>query len=206
MSKSGSGPAVTVGRMTTTHQIVPVLSDLADVLDQIPADKDGDPTPCTAYDLAALRQHIVGWATTFADAYAGDGTCGDPEQVTVKGTGAQQVRDAAGRFGDVDPWTAPGQMSIGGSGMPMELALSMILWEYQVHGWDVAAAAGRPWSPDRDGLAASLGFAPGMLTPEFQGPGKSFGPRVPIADSAPELDRLLGLSGRDPSWRPAAGR
>jgi hypothetical protein len=34
--------------------------------------------------------------------------------------------------------------------------------------------------------------------------GTLFGPIVEVPDDAPALDRLLGLTGRDPSWRPAA--
>jgi quinol monooxygenase YgiN len=82
--------------------------------------------------------------------------------------------------------------------MPGELALGMILWEYQVHGWDLATALDRAWVPDPAGVEASLAFAPMMLTDEYQGEGKTFGPRVPVAADAPALDRLLGLSGRDP--------
>ncbi len=78
----------------------------------------------------------------------------------------------------------------------------MILWEYQVHGWDLAAATGQPWRPDHACLESSLAFAPAMLTPDFQGEGKSFAPAVAVPADAPPLERLLGLSGRSPSWRP----
>ena len=90
--------------------------------------------------------------------------------------------------------------------MPGEMALSMILWEYQVHGWDLARATGQPWSPPAEAAEESLEFAPGMLTPDYQGDGKAFAPRVPVPASAPALDRLLGLSGRDPGWWPAHSR
>lgn len=44
-----------------------------------------------------------------------------------------------------------------------------------------------------------------MLTPDYQGPGKSFADPVPVPDDAPAFDRLLGLSGRYPDWpRPTA--
>jgi hypothetical protein len=39
-----------------------------------------------------------------------------------------------------------------------------------------------------------------MLTPDYQGEGKTFGPRVAVPDDASAFDRLLGLSGRDPKW------
>ena len=87
--------------------------------------------------------------------------------------------------------------------MPGELALGMILWEYQMHGWDLARATGQAFAPPPAAAAESLGFAPNMLTEDYQGEGKAFAPAVDVPASAPPLDRLLGLSGRDPAWRPA---
>jgi uncharacterized protein (TIGR03086 family) len=86
--------------------------------------------------------------------------------------------------------------------MPGDMALSMILWEYQVHGWDLARATGQPWSVPAAAAEESLAFAPAMLTDDYQGEGKPFGKPVPVPDSAAPLDRLLGLSGRDPGWVP----
>jgi hypothetical protein len=62
--------------------------------------------------------------------------------------------------------------------MPGELALGKILWEYQMHGWDLAR--------------------------DSQGPGKLFADRVEVDAAAPPLDRLLARSGRDPRWQPEA--
>jgi hypothetical protein len=56
--------------------------------------------------------------------------------------------------------------------MPGDLALGMILWEYQVHVWDLAVATGQPWTPPADATEVSLVFAPGMLTEDYQGEGK----------------------------------
>lgn len=41
-----------------------------------------------------------------------------------------------------------------------------------------------------------------MLTDEYRGEGKDFGPAVPVPEDAPALDRLLGFSGRDRGGRP----
>jgi uncharacterized protein (TIGR03086 family) len=94
-------------------------------------------------------------------------------------------------------------MYLGESAMPGELALGMILWEYQMHGWDLARATGQPWASPEAAAQESLGFAPNMLSPEYQGEGKAFAPAVSVPGTAPALDRLLGLSGRDPAWKPA---
>jgi hypothetical protein len=47
----------------------------------------------------------------------------------------------------------------------------------------------------------SLAFAPTMLTDDYQGEGKAFAKPVAVPGTAPALDRLVGLSSRDPHWR-----
>ncbi len=69
--------------------------------------------------------------------------------------------------------------------MPGEMALGMILWEYQVHGWDLARATGQPWNPPAAAAEESLGFAPAMLTPDDQGAGKPFADAVAVPEDAP---------------------
>ena len=69
----------------------------------------------------------------------------------------------------------------------------------------------RSWTAERlqgvlaaeDGVLASLEFAPRMLTPDHQGDGKSFAPRVAVPADASALEPILRLPGRDPHWRAA---
>lgn len=186
----------------THDQLHAVLSDLVDLLDQIPASMDDRPTPCHEYDIATLRQHVLGWLTAFTDGYASsDNCCSDPTSVVVDGTGADQVRALRDRLAQVLPRAADDPLVIGDSSMPGQLALSMMLWEYQVHGWDLARATDLPWDPDEDGVRESLAFAPGMLTPDHQGEGKTFGPQVTVDADASPLQHLVALSGRRPDWQ-----
>ena len=183
---------------TRTH-LHAVLTDLADLVGTVRDDQWRAPTPCTEFDVTALVDHVTGWSTTFAAGYA------DPQGRAPSGpTAVEGDRDAAIRVAAdrIDAALAGGAadrpLSLGDAAMPGEMALSMILWEYQVHGWDLATALGRPWGPDEEGLEASLEFAPMMLTDDYQGEGKPFAPRVPVADDAPAMDRLVAISGRAP--------
>ncbi|HEY2207435.1 MAG TPA: TIGR03086 family metal-binding protein [Pseudonocardia sp.] len=192
---------------STRDHLGAVLQDLAELVDGIDDGRLADPTPCTEYDVAALREHVLGWLTTFAAGFAdpdGRAPRADLSGYRAPADPAAAVRAAADQLDRaLRDGAADRPLWLGEASMPGELALSMILWEYQMHGWDLAAALGRPWDPP--GVAESLEFAPGMLSDDYQGEGKPFGPRVAVPDDAPPLDRLLGFSGRDPHWKSPAG-
>ena len=90
----------------------------------------------------------------------------------------------------------------GGVDLPAEAAGLVALDELVVHGWDVARASGQPYDCDPELLEVVHGFVA-----QFSAPGQEaqreglFGPVVAVPDDAPLLDRVLGLSGRDPSWK-----
>ena len=184
-----------------------VLTELAPVVGGVTDDQLHDPTPCTEYDVGQLREHMLGWLTIFAAGFAdpaGQAPLASTDGYQVPADPAAGVRAAASTISQaIRAGAASRPLRLGDSGMPGEMALSMILWEYQVHGWDLARATRQPWSPPPAAAEESLGFAPGMLTSDYQGEGKAFAPRVPVPDTAAPLDRLLGLSGRDPGWTPA---
>jgi uncharacterized protein (TIGR03086 family) len=194
--------------LRTADLLHPVLLELGDVVGGIDEDQLLAPTPCNEWDVQTLRDHVLAWVVTFADGY------NDPDgQAPVEQTRDYQapddpaaaVRDAADRLDSaIRAGAGERPFKIGESGMPGDMALSMVLWEYLVHGADLAMATGQPWQPSDEAAEAALDFAPGMLTDDYQGEGKPFAPRVDVPAQDPPMDRLLGLSGRDPSWTPPA--
>jgi uncharacterized protein (TIGR03086 family) len=89
----------------------------------------------------------------------------------------------------------------GGMEFPAEVVAVVAIEELVVHGWDLARATGRELDPDAADLAVAVGFLEQLAG---GGPSGAFGAPVPTDDSAPALDRAVGLSGRDPGWSPPA--
>ena len=77
----------------------------------------------------------------------------------------------------------------------------MALDELVVHGWDVARASGQDFACDEASLEAVHGFVS-----QFSGPGQEaareglFGPEVAVPEAAPLVDRVIGMTGRQPGW------
>jgi len=191
---------MTTSGNTSAELLDAVLADLARVVGAITDDQLHDPTPCTDYDVGQLRGHVLGWLTNFADPH-GQAPLATVQEHHATAEPAAEVRAAGGLLAQaIRGGAASRPLKLGDAAMPGEMALGMILWEYQVHGWDLARATGQPWNPSAAAAEESLGFAPAMLTPDYQGAGKPFADAVAVPEDAPPLERLLGLSGRHPNW------
>ena len=165
------------------------------------------PTPCAAYDIRALLNHLLFWgpgltaaahqqpaappvaAETDVDLVVGDWPVAFDTLVT----------DMVAAWSDPSAWV--GMTSMGGSGgLPAAMVGGMAVGELVVHGWDLGRALGRSPEWDRELLA--------FLHPEVSAVAETgrqmgvFGPEVAVAETAPTLDRILGVTGRDPAWTP----
>lgn len=91
----------------------------------------------------------------------------------------------------------------GGRGaLPGEVAGLVALDELVVHGWDVAQASGQAYDVDEASLVAVETFVVSFSAPDRAAPRAGvFGPVVETPAGAPLLDRVIGLTGRDPAWR-----
>ena len=90
--------------------------------------------------------------------------------------------------------------------MPAQAAGLAGVDELVIHGWDIAVATEQSVPLDDPALLPAMeaahGFAREVVDSSPEGTPGLFGPPIPVADDAPLADTLLGLTGRDPSWRP----
>ncbi|MGJ3509099.1 TIGR03086 family metal-binding protein [Enemella sp. A6] len=149
-----------------------------------------------------MTDHVVGWLESFAAGYASEtGECPELGSGEVpRAEAGDRITAAADRLdAALAHGAAERPLSIGGGAMPGDMALSMILAEYIVHGWDLARATGQPWHPDPGAVTASYEFLQGMVTPEYRGPDGMFGDEVAVSETADELTKLIGFTGRNPN-------
>lgn len=93
-----------------------------------------------------------------------------------------------------------GMTRAGGVDLPGGLAGVIALDEVIVHAWDIAAASGQPYRCESELVAAAMEFVRPAVEHNPEGTPGLFGPPVEVAEDAPLLDRLIGLTGRDPAW------
>jgi len=194
----------------TLLDLEPATRRMADLISGVPDALLGAPTPCPAYTLGDLLDHVGGLTLAFTaaatkefDDASSPGPSGDATRLGHDWR-ARIPRDLAAlaeAWRDPAAWT--GTTQAGGLELPGEVAGMVALDELVVHGWDVARASGQAFDPDRPSLDAVHSFVA-----QFSGPGQEaareglFGPVVEVPGDAPLLDRVIGLTGRDPAWSP----
>ena len=195
----------------TSVDIEPAAQRMADLVRGVPDQMLDAPTPCPAYNLGDLLDHVGGAALAFTGAArkeTGDATSQGPSgDASRLGDDWQEriPRDVAALS---DAWRDPeawdGMTKAGGVDLPGGVAGLVALDELVIHGWDIARASGQRYEPDRESLEAVHGFVS-----QFSETGQEaaraglFGPVVDVPDDAPMLDRVIGLTGRDPDWSPS---
>src|SRR5262252_4290538 len=150
----------------------PPARRLAGLVARIPDDDLTLPTPCPAYALGDLIEHVGGLAIAFAAA-------------------AGKERDART---DQPP---PGDVARLGADWRERIPRD--LEALGVHGWDVARATKQPYTCEPDVLEAARQFLEMFASPDApSGPEVAFGPATVLLPEAPLLDRVVALAGRDP--------
>ena len=157
-------------------------------------------TPCSAWDARALVEHVIGFH----------------EFLLLRPLALHASRPREGpaarwratvtaiRRAHADPAAlrVPAAYFDGSQRRPLDV-LDALAADTLVHTWDLARAVGGSDRLDRALCERAYGDAVGAGT--ARGASGLFATPIPVPDDADFQDRLLGLLGRDPAWRPAAG-
>jgi len=192
--------------------LTPAARRLADLVSRVRDDELSGPTPCPAYTLGDLIEHVGGLALAFRAAAEKDTASpyvnGTPSGDASRLQGDWRERISADLAALARAWAKPdawtGMTRIAQQDAPAEMVGVTVADELVVHGWDVARATGQPYSAEPELLGAAQTFLGFFASPDAPaGPEVPFGPSRPVADDSAPLDRVLALAGRDPAW--AAG-
>ncbi|MEO3890343.1 TIGR03086 family metal-binding protein [Nonomuraea sp. B5E05] len=166
---------------------------MSKLVTEIGEDEFALPTPCADYDVKALINHLE-WGASLFESLAQDGEFLPQKEYT--GDFPDRVERMLAVWARPESWEGVSQ----GMGLPKSVLAHMALTDLVAHGWDLARATGRIYEVEEETAAALLAFAQ-QMAPTGRERG-AFGEEVPVPESAPALDRFLGVIGRDPAWKP----
>ncbi len=189
---------------TMTVDLGAAADEVARVVAGIRDDQLGNPTPCEEMPVAAMLDHMLGLTSAFRRAAEKAPLQGAPSASADQLADDWRTRLPAQLSALAEAWRAPsaweGMASAGGVEMPAPAMAVVALDELVIHGWDLAVSTGQPYSVSDADAEACMAFA-GAVGESAEERLGLYGPRVPVPADAPPLDRLLGLTGRDPAWR-----
>jgi uncharacterized protein (TIGR03086 family) len=193
--------------MVENIDLEPAVATLSQVVARVRDDQLARSTPCAASTVGDLLDHVDGLALAFTAAATKTAIEGAPSADASR-LGQdwrtripQRLAALARAWRDEAAWV--GMTRAGGVDLPAEVAGVVALNEVIVHGWDIATSTGQPYACEPHLVEAARGFVQASVAQYPDGSPGLFGPPVPVPEDAPPLDRLIGLTGRDPAWAPA---
>jgi uncharacterized protein (TIGR03086 family) len=161
------------------------------VLRHVTDDDLSRPTPCAAYTVSDVGQHLVRSMALLASA-AG-------EEVASPAADTLEAAVAANAEAVLAAWRRrglDGTVAVGRSTYPAGLAVEIIPLELLVHGWDIAWATGQDIAVPPEVADHVLQRARELITDDKRGRG--FAAEVAPGPDASLLDRLIAFTGRTP--------
>lgn len=156
------------------------------------------PSQCDGWDIKTMLNHAFGAGWMFTLVNQGQ-AIGEDSGDVVGSDAALACRELAAA--NIAAWKIDGALdgdrTYPFGSFPAPGALLINVGEIAVHAWDLAKSTGQDASID-PGVAAMLWeFYNGLPLEAFREHG-AFGPVVPVPESAPVADRVLGLLGFQP--------
>ena len=192
--------------MTSTSeplaQLARALDQTGTVIARVRPEQAQLPTPCRAWDVRALINHVVHDVQMFAATVGGSARPQqDSDVIGDDWAGAYHVASDAllavwRREGALDE-----MVKLPFGTVPATWRVGQQIADLAVHAWDIAKATGQPTELDPELGQLALVWARENLQPQFrgeEGSGQAFGLEVPVPEDTPLYDRLAAFFGRNP--------
>jgi uncharacterized protein (TIGR03086 family) len=179
-----------------------------EVASHVTLDDLGRSTPCEGWTIADLLTHMITQHHGFAAAAEGNGADpavwvdhplqGDPavayaaaSELVIAAFADPDVLQRSFRLPEISPTLD----------FPAAQAISFHFVDYVAHGWDLAKSLGRALDLEPTLLDAAYAIATRVPTGEARlVPGAAFRPVVEPPEGAGQLERIVALLGRSPTW------
>ncbi|MEU5053100.1 TIGR03086 family metal-binding protein [Streptomyces sp. NPDC021096] len=189
---------------TTAFDPRPLLdratAQLSALIHAMPADRLGDPTPCTEFDVRALLAHLVlGAHDGAAIGESGDVVWGRPPTDIADDGWGRAYEEARARLaaGWADDATLERVVDLPWGKLPGRAYLtSGMVLETVTHTWDLSEALGHPLPLDQELAEPVLEWARRFLPAERRGGGVPFEPVRPAPEGADAYTALAAWLGR----------
>jgi uncharacterized protein (TIGR03086 family) len=182
------------GPMTGVQQLEQVAPLLGALVSNITDADLGRPTPCAAFDVAGVLEHMIAGASAFAPGFRGDGSAPQPPtqgSVFDRWNAAMAtLMESVHTDGAADNKISSPFGEVTGAYFARYVALDGI-----THAWDLAVATGQPLDPPAALVAEIDAFARELLGPELRDGDTFAAATEPPADATP-LERLVAFTGR----------
>lgn len=145
------------------------------------------PSPCSDWDARGVLEHVIGFHEVLVLRPLGVKVQRPKDDVPARWSVTQTALFAA--LSDEDA----------SAGLNLDRLLPALTTDVVVHTWDLGRATGREPELDEDLVEQALAGVTNAGK-AITGSGM-YGPSVGVSSHASAVDRLLGLLGRDPTWR-----
>lgn len=170
-------------------EVIPLLRQVVGDLDAAQYDA---PTPCAAFTVTGVLEHMIGGATAFAPAFRGA-----PPSPAVRGDVVQRWTAAMADLLDAvhTPGATERVLPTPFGELPGSSFARYVAFDGLMHGWDLATATGQSFAPSEELVAAVDAYARDLLVPQMRD-GDTFAQEQPVGPHASTLERLVAFSGR----------
>lgn len=176
--------------------IIPMLKQVGAGIQ--PEQLDGS-TPCAAFTVSGVLDHMTGLASAYAPAFRGDASTPNDEKPPVPDSNDLIVRFQLAMDALLDAVQSPGALQrtvdTPFGPMPGSMFARLVAFDGLIHGWDLATSTQQAWDPPEGVVVQVDEFARQAIAPEMRD-GDTFAQEMHAPPDATPLLRLVAFSGR----------